>query len=182
MQDRSELAKIQRLEDQVAEQGRLLAQKDEQLRDQAEIIQQLRNYPQSKSLEDLVHVDRIEIERLSGAYDEDRDGVPEGVAVYLRLFDRDGDTIKASGRVRVKLLDLANPPDQQLLGQIELGPKELLSRWFGRLLTSHFSIKVPWGEGVPKTGRKNVTVVVTFLESLSGRDFQAQRVVSATRK
>lgn len=177
MQDRDRSAEIQRLEDQLAEQKRLLAQKDEQLRDQAEIIQQLRKYPQNHRLEDLIHVERIEIERLSGGYDEDRDGVPDGIAVYLRLYDQQGDTVKATGRVRVKLLDLENPPDRQLLGQAELSPRELMSRWRGRFLTSHYSIKVPWAQGVQASEIRNVTVVVTFLESLSGRNFQAQRVV-----
>src|SRR5262245_29828225 len=91
------ITQIQQLEDKLAEQSRLRAQREAQLEEQSKMIRQLQDTDGGKRLQQLVSVERIEIERLSGGYDDDHDGIDEGAVAYLRLVDRDGDTIKASG-------------------------------------------------------------------------------------
>ncbi|MBN2563855.1 MAG: hypothetical protein JXQ75_23315 [Phycisphaerae bacterium] len=170
----------QELRDKVEAQQRLLVARDEQIQDQARHIQELQGLTGERSLDRLVHVARIELERLTGGYDDDRDGVDDGVVAYVRLIDQDGDTIKAAGSVRVRLLDLAKPPDSQLVGDVELGPEELRPAWYGRFLTSHYTIKVPWAHGAQRAEHKSITVLVRFTDLLTGQVFEAQQAVEVS--
>ncbi|MFQ5428958.1 MAG: hypothetical protein ACE5E1_01505 [Phycisphaerae bacterium] len=171
------LTEIQRLQDRVASLTHRLAQQGDQLRDQAGIVQSLRSLPEGRKIEDLIHVDRIEIERLSGGYDDNGDGVDEGIRLHLRLYDQFGGTLRARGLVRVKLLDLAAEPEQQLVGHIALDPDALDALWLGRFLTSHYTITVPWHEGIASPDHRRITILVSFTDLLSGRTFEAQRPV-----
>lgn len=167
----------QELRDKVEGQARLLVEKDEQLASQAKRIQELQGLSEQRRLDALVHVDKIEIERLSGGYDDDHDGVDEGVVVYVRLLDSEGDTIKAAGGVRVRVLDLAKPEGSQLTGEAVLDAAALRPMWYGHFLTSHYTVKVPWANGAKQSEHKSLTVHVAFTDLLSGRVFEAQRVV-----
>ena len=176
----SRIAQVQQLQDRNQEQARLLAAKDEQLAADAKRIQELQGLNGERSIDNLVHVASIEIDRLSGGYDDDRNGVDEGVLIYLRLLDKDGDAIKASGNVHVRLLDLAKPEGSQLVGELSLDPAALRPLWYGRLLTYHYTIKVPWAGGAKRAEHKSITVVVEFTDLLSGKTFTAQKVVEVS--
>jgi hypothetical protein len=173
------MTRIQELQDKVEEQGRLLVEREQQIADQAKQIQKLEGLTEERRLDQLVHVEKIEIERLSGGYDDDHDGIDEGVVVYLRLIDADGDTIKVAGGARVRLFDLSRPEGSRVVGELTLQPGELRPMWFGRFLTSHYTIKVPWSLGVEPTGERSITVVVSFTELLSGRVLETQKMVEA---
>src|SRR5438477_3084779 len=88
------LTQLQTLQDKVIAQDRIIAQRDQQSADQTKLIQELREFKGNRSLDKLIHVARIEIERLSGGYDDDHNGVPDGVVIYLSLLDQDGDVCK----------------------------------------------------------------------------------------
>jgi len=173
------VTEIQRLRDQVISLNQRLVSREEQIRDQARRIQELQNLSGERTLDRLVHVQRVEIDRLSGGYDDDRDGVDDGVVVYLRLLDAEqgGDPIKAAGSVGVRLLDLARPPESQLVGEAHLSPEQLRSMWYGRFLTSHYSIKVPWPDEQTRPSQKIVTVLVHYTDLLTGKSFQVQGAV-----
>lgn len=171
----SRVTQIQLLEDRVLEQTRQLQRKDEELSEQARIITELRGLNGDERLARLVRVDRIELERLSGGYDENRDGVDEGVVAYLRLRDVDGDSIKAAGSVVLEAYDLAAPQGEQLVARAELDVDATRAAWFGRFLTSHFAVKAPWLAGRPPANRQ-ITLVVRFTELLTGRTFETQHV------
>lgn len=174
------VARIQELEDRVEQQGLAISLKDEQLAVQAKRIQELQGATAEQAIENLVHVDKIEIERLSGGYDDDHDGIDEGVVVYLRLLDKEGDAIKAAGSARVRLLDLSRPDGSHTVGEVALEAAALRPMWFGRLMTYHYTIKVPWSGGPEPLGARTVTVRVEFTELLSGKTFEAQSVVEAS--
>ncbi|HVP11308.1 MAG TPA: hypothetical protein VMV94_09005 [Phycisphaerae bacterium] len=173
----SRITQIQQLQDKTQEQARLLAQKDEQLAAQSKRIQELQGLTDERSLDNLVHVASIEIDRLSDGYDDEHTGVDQGVVVYLRLLDRDGDAIKATGNVRVRLLDLAKPEGAQLVGEVSLDAAALRPLWYGRLLTYHYTIRVPWSAGAKRVEHKSITVIVDFTDLLSGKTFTTQKVV-----
>jgi len=174
------IAQIQQLEDKLSEQSRLREQRDQQIAEQGRIIQDLRGLDGARRLEQLVHVARVEIERLSGGYDDDRDGVAEGVVVYLRLFDSEGDVIKAAGSAKVNVFDVstASAPRTVCFGQWTA--EQMNPLWFGALMTSHYNLRVPWPAGIRTTPSKTLTLVVQFTELLSGRTFEAQRAVDVT--
>lgn len=175
--DSDHVKQIQDLKDQVVEQRRRLAAKDELLRTQADHIQQLQQLGGERSLDRLVHVSGIELARLSGGYDADEDGVDDGVRVYLRLRDGDGDAIKATGSVRVTLTDLALPAASQQVGFIELGPEALRPLWYGRFASYHYTIEVPWSDGAGRPAHKSIVVRVQFTDLLTGQAFEIQEVV-----
>lgn len=171
------IAQIQSLEDKSREQARQIAAKDAELENQQKVIQELRGLEGPRRLENLVRVGSIQIERLSGGYDDDGDGTHEGFVVYLRMQDQDGDVIKAAGSARVQLFDLSPEGAGQIVGQAQLEPDALRQSWYGKLMTSHYTIKVPWTDG-KHPGNKSITAVVNFTELLTGRTFEAQHAAA----
>ncbi len=174
------LARIQQLEDEKADLQRQLALKGEQVQAQTQTIDNLRKYPGDLKIDELIHVDRIEIERLSGGYDDDRDGIDDGVQIHLRMYDQDGYAIRSVGELDVKLFDLANPEGQQSLGGVALSRNQLRPLWLGRFLTSHYTIQIPWSDKVRRPAHRDLTVTLTFTDALSGRTHSAQAVLPIT--
>jgi hypothetical protein len=174
------ITETQELRDKLEAQQRLVVARDEQIQQQAKIVQELQGLSGERTLDRLVHVQGIELATLSGGYDDNRDGIDEGVVAYLSLRDQEGDLIKATGSVHVRLLDLANPPEGQLIGETRLGPAELRPLWYGRGMTYHYTIKVLWLGGAGRAPHKTVTVLVSFTELLSGRTFDLQKAVEVT--
>lgn len=170
------VTQMQELQDKLEQQGRLMAQKDERIAAQATRIQSLQGLTGERAIENLVHVETIQIERLSGGFDEDGDGLDDGIVVYLKLLDQDGEAIKAAGSVRVRLMDLSQPSERQRVGELSMDPAVLRTQWYGRFLTSHYTLHVPWKDGQRPAGT-SITILVTFEDLLSGRSFEAQSVV-----
>lgn len=168
---------VQQLEDKLAEEQRRRVQQEQQLAEQAAMIQKLQGMDASHRLDMLVRVARIEIERLSGGYDDDRDGTDDGVVVYLRLFDRGGDAIKAAGSASVRLYDLSQPDRPRIVGNGQWTAEQMQALWYGSLMTSHYNLRTPWSAAAKSPPAPSITVAVQFTELLSGQTFDAQRVV-----
>lgn len=172
------VTRIQELEDKIRTQGELLSMKDAQLADQAQELRGLRKTPSSAPLEELIHVERIEVDRLSGGYDDNKDGRPDGIRVYLRPYDQFGGYLRAAGRIHVKLLDLTAPTQDQLVGEAKWDNRELADLWYGALMSSsHYTLSVPWRNPASPPIGKTITVLVTFTDMLSNRTFDAQRAI-----
>ena len=173
----SKVTEIQELQDQLASKRRAAEEKDYELRTQAQVIQELRGLKKEGGLEALVHVDHIELAKLSGGYDDNSDGMDDGVVIYLRLIDADGDAIKATGACRVRLLDLSQSDGGTLLAAVELDPTALRPMWFGKFMTYHYSIRIPWSQATARPKGDSITAVVNFTELLSGNNFEVQQVL-----
>lgn len=126
-----------------------------------------------QDLKRIYYPDQIVLERLTGG--EDFDGKPgdDGVVVFVRPIDREGDPIKVAGRLRVELYDLTAPAGQKLIGTCAFGPDELAKMWYGKLWTYHYTVRCPW-QRPPRTNE--VTVRVTFIDYLTRRVLTAQTV------
>lgn len=120
---------------------------------------------------------RIEIDPKSRGYDQDGQPGDDGIVVYLRPYDADGDIIKAAGIIHVQVLDLAAPPTQQLITEKRWSPEETRKVWFGRLMTNHYTLRLPWGEKGPPR-HSSVTVRVVFHDVITGETFEAQKLVT----
>lgn len=173
------ITRIQELEDKLAAQGRSLAEKDATLAQQAAEIQRLHGMDDRARFDRLVRVDRIDLDRLSGAYDENNDGAPDGIVLYLRLYDAENDVLKAAGSVRVALYDLSLPEGQQSLARVDYSAEELKQLWFGRFMTSHYTLRLPFGSQCRRPTGQSVTAVVLFTDLLTGRAFEIQKVLSS---
>lgn len=177
----SHLTEIQALKDKIQRQARQLVDREEQLSSAARTIQELRNLEGPRRLDRLVHVARIDIERLSGGYDDDQDGVDDGVVVYLQPVDTDGDIIKAAGSAKVELFDVTTQPGPQSVGKVELDPDAMRKAWFSKILAAHYRIKVPWSAEAATQAHQKITVWVRFTDLLSGQTFEAQRIVDVRK-
>lgn len=121
----------------------------------------------------LIVPERIEIVR--GTRGEDYDGQPgdDGVTVHFRPVDRDGDALKVAGDVTIEVFDLE--AGGRRVGACHVPAVALRDKWLGALMTKHFTIKCPWTDGQP--AHDSVTVMVTFVDLLTGRTLTAQEAV-----
>ena len=117
---------------------------------------------------------RIEIDRLSGGYNHDGRHGDEGVVVYLKPLDAEGDVIKAAGEIEIQLWDLAGTPQELLVGQYVLDAMHARELWYGKFLNKHYTIHCPWREQPPR--HDEVTVRALFTDYVTGEVLSDQRV------
>ncbi|MBL8877651.1 MAG: hypothetical protein JNG88_00905 [Phycisphaerales bacterium] len=129
-----------------------------------------------KRLSYLFVPDRVVIDSLSGGIDEDDKPGDEGVVVYVKPIDRHGDALKAAGEIHVQLFDLANPPEQSLVGELRMPVEKAADFWYGQFLTSHYTLKCPWKSGFP--AHNEITIRVTFVNLFPPRVLTAQAVAN----
>ena len=130
----------------------------------------------AERFKDLVKVEKIELEGLTGPYDRDRDGQADGIVVYLQPIDADGDVIKAAGRIVVTLFDLSGE-NPRTVGKTEIPADQSGKHWYGRFWTHHFTIHCPFREKIAA----DVTVEARFVDVLTGKEFTAQKVCQVNR-
>ncbi len=128
-----------------------------------------------KRLQELYYPVRLEIDRLSGGFNDDHQPGDDGVVAYLRPIDADGHTLKAAGRLTVELFDLANPDGRHLVGRTTLNLQQARQVWYGRLWTHHYTVKCPWFDRTPPQ-HADITVKASFTDYLTGQTLDAQYV------
>lgn len=153
-----------------------IAKKDNELAAQLSTINELNKELLSaraikpEQLEKIFYPEKLVFDSLTGGEDYDKKLGDDGVTVYLKPVDRDGDVIKVAGDIRIELFDLAEPGDN-LVGRYEVGVDEVHKLWYGKFMTQHYTIRCPWLHGPPK--HDQITIRATF------RDYLTQRVVTA---
>lgn len=157
-----------------------IEEKDNQLVTQRVTIEQLHeqlNVARGLTDEDLKKIfypEKIEIVSLSGGDDYDGQPGDDGVTVYLRPIDRDGDAVKVAGDIRIELYDLQNPSGEKLIAEYFVPADEVSKLWYGRLTTYHYTVRCPWQKGPPK--HDEITIRATFVDYLTQRVITAQTV------
>lgn len=168
------------LRSQVGKLNERITEKDNQLAAQRITIEQLHEQLQvtrgwtDEDLEILFCPEKIVIASLSGG--DDYDGKPgdDGVTVYIKPLDREGDAIKVAGDIRIELYDLANPSGQKLIGKYVVPVDQVSTHWYGKLATYHYTVRCPWKKGPPK--HDEITIRATFVDYLTQRVMTAQIV------
>jgi hypothetical protein len=127
----------------------------------------------SEDLAKIFHPVTLEIDRHSGGYDADGQPGDDGVVVYLRPRDAEGDVLKVAGEIRIQLYDLAAPPRENLIGEYVIPVEQARELWHGKLLTNHYTIRCPWPHGPPR--HSTITINATFIDYLTQRVLSAQR-------
>jgi len=128
--------------------------------------------------EQLIVPVRIELERMSGAYDRDGQVGDDGIVLYIQPVDRDNHVIKAAGSIEVELFDLANA-QSLLIKNYEFDTETTRTLWYGRMMTNHFTVRCPWPPG-SLPDHHEITAKVTFTELLTGKVLIAQEVYHVT--
>ncbi len=165
-------AKLLLAEEQVKRLESQLADQQETIRNlQAQIVK-LRQI-KSDSIDDLIVPVKIELERLSGGYDNDGKVGDDGIVLYVQPVDADGHIVKAAGTLDIELFDLQAPSGQQRIAPYQFDAKTTRSKWYGRMWTNHFTVYCPWPPGKPPA-HDLVTANVVFTDLLTGRSLKAQ--------
>ncbi|MGB7156918.1 MAG: hypothetical protein WBD40_02560 [Tepidisphaeraceae bacterium] len=116
----------------------------------------------------------LKLGKLTGGWDADRETPgDEGLQIFVVPTDQDGDELKAAGSFVVEAFDLTKSGETRL-GRWEVSSEQAAKKWLGNALQYGYIIELPWQEA--PTGDE-VTVRVTFTDELTGRAFDAQRVV-----
>jgi hypothetical protein len=124
-------------------------------------------------MDQLVVPVKIELEKQSGGYDRDNKPGDDGIVLYVRPVDKDGNVIKVAGSIAVTLLDLTKPSTPVVIASYEFDAPTTRSLWYGRLMTNHFTVRCPWPpSGFPTTSE--ITARVEFTDLLTGRVLTAQ--------
>lgn len=126
-----------------------------------------------EDMQKIFYPERLVIDSLSGGENYDDRPGDDGVTVYLKPIDRDGDVIKVAGDIRIELFDLSRPSDN-LIGKVEVPVEQVSRMWYGKLMTYHYTVRVPWQR---PPANPEVTVRATFADYLTQRVLTAQTVV-----
>lgn len=171
----TEVVKLRRENDELQS---TLKQRDAKLAAQQTAIEEYNRQlavARSISEEDLKRVfypEQIVIDSLTGGYDSDGRPGDDGVTVYLRPVDHEGDVVKVPGDITIQLYDLAAAPNRNFIGEYKVGVDKCRELWHGKFLTNHYTIKCGWPKAPPE--HPEITVRVTFVDYLTKRVLSAQ--------
>lgn len=138
------------------------------LRSQIEQIRDVNGDPE----EVLIVPVRIELASRCGGYDDDGVAGDDGIVLHIQPIDRDHHVVKSAGTLTVRLLDPLNPPGHVEYGTYDWEWERLRDKWYGRLMTNHFTVKCPWGKGHPPA-HDEIFVHVVFTELITGKPLTA---------
>lgn len=121
---------------------------------------------------------RIEISSISRGADTDGRPGDDGVTVYVRPLDADGDAVKAPGIIEVEVVDNANLGTPRVLGHCRYDDPEKIRRmWHGKFLTDHYAVSCPFLPEAEPPDRPEVLVTVQFTDFLTGQVLTASRAI-----
>jgi len=156
---------------------RELSAKDARIRQLESQVAYLQSFDPNRPV-DIFSPVKIEIAGLTrGA---DYDGLPgdDGVTVYVRPRDADGDAVKAAGSITVQLIDNTNLAAPKVVGVYEFDDAQALrTMWHGRFNTDHFSLKCPFPDGFSPPASRRLTVSARFVDFLTGATLTAVKEV-----
>lgn len=124
----------------------------------------------------------VAIEIVSRSGGQDYDGIPgdDGVTLYVRPKDADGDAVKVPGRLTVQLLDNSDLDNPRLVGVYHFNdPQRLRKLWYGKLGTQHYTLKCPFPAGFRPP--RQLDARVEFVDYLTGKTLVAIKGITVTR-
>lgn len=178
--DDSRTVQLRDQRDAAQQRARQLTQRVEtlsnRLREKDRQIETLQNLG-GVDVQDLYTTRRIELGRYTGGIDTDGKPGHDAVRVFLNLFDRDESPLKRAGNVTVQLYDLAAETHRQLLAEFDYPADKAGQHFASGALAYHYRFDGPLPEDRPLQ-REKLTVRVTFTERLTGKTFDAQKVLT----
>ena len=156
---------------------RTVAQRDETVASLHKQIDNLKGFTPDRPL-DLFAPVKLEIASLSGGADYDGKPGDDGITVYLRPRDADGDAVKVPGRMKVQLVDNTVIGSPRVLGVYAFDdPNETRKAWHAKFGTQHFSLKCPFRPDVELPKSRRVMVSAEFVDLLTGATLTASQEV-----
>jgi hypothetical protein len=136
----------------------------------------LQNLPDDVKGINLYHIVDVKIQNYSGLFEKNDDGGFDSLIVRVQPIDSYGDIIKAAGSVDVELWNLNKPETQALIGKWHVGVKELKEEWVSAWGITNYRLSFDISDKIEKFDEP-LTIKMNFTDFLSGRVFQAQKVV-----
>ncbi len=124
----------------------------------------------------------IEIASRSGGANYDDLPGDDGITVYLRPRDADGDVVKVPGRIEIQLLDNSVLSTPRVIGVYTFDdPAVIRKAWHGKFATNHYSLRCsfPRQAKLPASGR--LLVSAAFVEFLTGTTLTQTKEVTFSR-
>jgi len=143
-------------------------------------IENLRSWGSDRPA-DLFAATSIEIASLSGGADYDGRPGDDGITIYLRPKDADGDVVKVPGRIEVQLLDNAVLANPRVVGNYVFGVDKLKEIWHGRFMTNHYTLKCPFSPKQTLPPSRKLLVTVKFTDFLTGAVLTTTKQVTFRR-
>ena len=133
----------------------------------------LQSLPQDR-LDLLFTATELKLGRLTGGARSKPDAPSDDlVKVYVVPTDQFGDEVKSAGSFVVEAFDLKNA-DAPLVGRWEFSTAEARKHWYGDALLYEYVLPCPLKQS-PR--HEELTVKITFLDELTQRKLEAQRVI-----
>ncbi|MCF7956071.1 MAG: hypothetical protein K9M75_09740 [Phycisphaerae bacterium] len=168
--------KISQLEDERAYLKKTVEDLQLQNKQLKEQFTNLANLKSEIRIELLANLERIAIDNRSGFFDKDDDGKEETLITYIKTYDDAGDVIKTAGDVNLQLWDLSKKGEEALLGEWNVGAKELKLLWMGMMMTDYYRLSYNVASKLDDK-QKELTIKVKFTDYLTGKVFTEQKVV-----
>ena len=125
-------------------------------------------------LQKLYYPTSLKLGQYTGGADLDGQPGDDGVKVFLRPNDANGDTIKAAGSVSIQLYDLALGSDKTLIGEYKWSVEELAKAFSSGFIAYHYTLTCPWKNGQPK--HDQITMRLEFVDYITGKTLSIQKL------
>lgn len=123
------------------------------------------------------HVPRVaalSIDSRSHVRDDDGDGRPDRLIVYVAPRDGLDRFVQIVGRLTVQAAVLPDDVDAITLGRITLGPVEVRQAYRSSLMGTHYAVEVPLAPAADLDAVECI-VQVEFVDAFDGREFADHR-------
>ncbi len=158
--------------------ARDLAQREEAIAVFEKQVEELAGFTPDRPLHKFAPVS-LEIASLSGGADYDGKPGDDGVTLYLRPKDADGDVVKVPGRIKVQLVDNTNIGSPRVVGVCVYDDIEKVrAQWQGKFLTQHFSVKCPFPPGARLPESRKLLASAEFVDLTTGATLTASQEVT----
>jgi len=125
-------------------------------------------------LKKLYYPTSLKLGQYTGGADLDGQPGDDGIKVFLRPIDANGDTIKAAGSVTIQLYDLALGSDKTLIGEYKWSVEELAKVFSGGFIAYHYTLTCSWKNGSPK--HDQITMRLEFVDYITGKTLSTQKL------
>ena len=124
------------------------------------------------------HVAAITIDRLSHVRDDDRDGTPDTLIVYVRPVDGRERFVQFVGRLSLHAALLPADDESMTIARVELSPGEVRDAHRSSVMGTHYTIEAPLALPPGAAGFAECTVHVIYEDGRTGQSFEEHSAIA----
>jgi hypothetical protein len=124
------------------------------------------------------HVAAISIDRLSHIRDDDKDGTPDTLIVYVKPADGRGRFVQLVGRLHLHAALLPMREESQTIALLELSPGEVRDAYRSSFTGTHYTIEAPLALPADAAASAECDVCITYEDGRTGQRFEEHRAIA----